>query len=109
MGFLIGNLQTCKFQLQALDVCKTTEITPTVITPTPETTPSFLQKQMLTGSLQNNCSKQQLKFPGRPASVLQKDFTMDVLPLNKLPKAKSNFCNVNGDAEMPMPRFSNGR
>ena len=80
-----------------------------MITPTPETTPSFLQKQMLTGSLQNNCSKQQLKFPGRPASVLQKDFTMDVLPLNKLPKAKSNFCNVNGDAEMPMPRFSNGR
>ena len=50
------NLQTCKFQLQVLDVCKTTEITPAVITPTSETTPSFLQKQMLTSSLQNNCS-----------------------------------------------------
>ena len=71
-----------------MDVCKTTEITPTVIMPTPEATSSFLQKQVLTGSLQNNCSKQQLKVPGRPASVLQKDFTIDVLPLNKLPKTK---------------------
>ena len=91
MGFLIGNLQTCKFQLQALDVCKTTEITPTVITPTPETTPSFLQKRMITGSLQNNCSKQQLKLPGRPARVLQKDFTIDVLLLNNFQRQNKIF------------------
>ena len=91
MGFLIGNLQTCKSQLQTLDVCKTTEITPTEITPTPQTTPSFLQKQMLTGSLQNNCSKQQLKLPGRPASVLQKDFTMDVLPLTSFQRQNQIF------------------
>ena len=48
----------------------------------------LLQKQTLTGSLQNNCSKQQLKLPGRPASVLEKDFTMDILLHKKLPKAK---------------------
>ena len=48
----------------------------------------FLQRQTLTGSLQNNCFKQQLKLEGRPASVLEKDFTTDVLLHKKLSKAK---------------------
>ena len=64
---------------------------PTVIMPTPETTPSFLQKQMLMGSLQNNCSKQQLKRPGQSARVLQKDFTMDVLLLNNFQRQNKNL------------------
>ena len=42
----------------------------------------------LTGFLQNNYSRQWLKLPGKPASVLEKDFTMDVLLYKKLPKAK---------------------
>ena len=37
----------------------------------------LLQKQALTGSLQNNCSKQQLKLADRPASVLEKDVLVD--------------------------------
>ena len=49
---------------------------------------SFLQKQTLTGSLQNNCPKQQLKLPGLPVSVLEKEFTVDVLLHKKLRKAK---------------------
>ena len=69
----------------------------------------LLQKQTLTGSLQNNCSKQQLKLLGRPANVLEKDFTMNVSLHKKLPKAKKIFCNVNADVEMPLPRFPNGR
>ena len=48
----------------------------------------LLQKQTLTGFLQNNCSKQQLKLPGRPAGALEKDFTMDVLLHKKFPKVK---------------------
>ena len=70
MGFLNKNLQTCKMQLSALSVFKTPEITSTV--------EFFLQKKVLTGFLQNNCSKLRLKLPGMCASVLEKDFTMDV-------------------------------
>ena len=69
----------------------------------------LLQKQTLLGSLQNTCSKQQLKLRGRPTGVLEKDFTVDVLLHKKLTTAKQDFCNVNADAEMPMPRFPNGR
>ena len=64
---------------------------------------------MLTSSLQNNYTKQQLKLPRRHASALAKDFTMDVLFHQKPPKTKQNFCNVNAEAEMSMPRFPNGR
>ena len=49
----------------------------------------LLQKQELTGSLQNNCSKQQLKLADRPASVLEKDVLVDFLLYNKPRKAKS--------------------
>ena len=38
--------------------------------------------------LQINCSKQQLKLSERPASVLEKDFAMDVLLHKKLRKVK---------------------
>ena len=48
----------------------------------------FFQKQELTGFLQSNCSKQQLKFARRLADVLEKDFTMDVLICKKLRRAK---------------------
>ena len=41
---------------------------------------SFLQKQTLTGSLQNSCSKEVFrKNPRRPASALKKNTTLDVL------------------------------
>ena len=49
---------------------------------------SFCQKQVLTGSIQNNCSKQQLKLPGDPAGVLEKNFLMDILLYKELRKAK---------------------
>ena len=49
---------------------------------------SFLQKQALTMSLQNNCSKQQQTLLGKLASVFEKDFTIGVLLHKKLLKAK---------------------
>ena len=71
---------------------------------------------MLKTSLQNNCSKQQRTLPGKLPSVFEKDFTIDVLLLKKLRKAKKNYnadanadFNADADAEMPMPRFPNGR
>ena len=40
-------------------------------------------KQALTGSLENSCLKELFdKVPGRPASVLEKDYTLDVLSEN---------------------------
>ena len=40
----------------------------------------LLQKQVLTGSLNNGCSKDLFrKVPGKSASLLQKDSTLDVL------------------------------
>ena len=57
-------------RLLVLTVFKTHEITSTV---------EFLYSEAgAKGFLQNNCSKQRLKRPGRCASVLEKDFTMDV-------------------------------
>ena len=63
-----------------------------------------------------NCSKQQRTLPGKLPSVFEKDFTIDVLLLKKLRKAKKNYnadanadFNADADAEMPMPRFPNGR
>ena len=78
MGFLIRNFQTYKLQLLGLPVFETSEIT----------WRTFFQKQALTGSLQSNCSKQQLKVLGRTASVSEKDFTMNVLFHKKLQRAK---------------------
>ena len=72
MGFLIGNLQTCKLQLSALRVFKDPEITHTVEFPSSEAG-----------------TKQQLK-PPRPTSVLEKDFPIAVSLYNKLQKAKIN-------------------
>ena len=41
---------------------------------------SFLQKQALIDSLQNSCSNKLFeKVPGRSASLLKKDSTLDVL------------------------------
>ena len=41
---------------------------------------SFLKNQALEGSPQNSCSAYLFgKLPGRPANVLKKDRTMDVL------------------------------
>ena len=40
------------------------------------------------GFVQNNCSKERLKLLGRSASVLVKEFNMDVLINNKLGEAK---------------------
>ena len=83
---------------------------------------SFLQKQALTRSLQNHCSKQQQQtLPGKPASVFEKDYAIDVLLHKKLWKAKIKASkvkkkfnadgnadvNADADAEMPMPRFPN--
>ena len=78
--FLIKNMQTYKLQRSALRVFKTRRITSTV---------EFLfQEQALMDSLQNHCSKQQLKLPRRPVSVLEKDFTVDVLLSKRLRKSK---------------------
>ena len=68
MGFLMGNLQTCKLQLTALRVFKIPLWS------------SFLQKLVLNSSY---------NLPGRPTSVLEKDFLMDVLLHKKLKKAKN--------------------
>ena len=62
MKFLLSKLQACKLKPSSLRVFKTPELT--------SLADSFLQKQALTGSLQDRCSKQQLKFPARPASLL---------------------------------------
>ena len=84
---------------------------------------SFLQKQALTKSLQNNCSKQQQTLPGKLVSAFEKDFTIDVLLLKKLreakikaSKGKKNYnvdadadVNADADVEIPMLRFPNGR
>ena len=41
---------------------------------------SFLQKQAVTGSPQNSCSKEFFgKMPGRPVCILKKNSTLDVL------------------------------
>ena len=61
MGFVIRNLQTSKLQLSTLRVFKTLEIKSTV---------EFLSSEA--GA--NNCSKQQLKLPGKPASALHKRY-----------------------------------
>ena len=64
MGFLIRNLQTCKLQLSVMRVFKIPEITSIM---------EFLSSEA-----------------GRPTSVLEKDFLMDVLLGKKLQKAKIN-------------------
>ena len=59
---------------------------------------SFLQKQAQTGSLQNSCSKELFgKVPGRPAGVLKKDSTLDVLlgGMQRFPE-QLFFQNTNG-------------
>ena len=92
--------------------------TPEIVKQRPQRS-SFLQKQALTTSLQNNCSKEQQTRSGKLASVFEKDFTIDVLLHKKLQKAKlkaskgkkkSNAdADVNADTDIgkPMPRFPN--
>ena len=95
--------------------------TPEIVKQRPQRS-SFLQKQALTTSLQNNCSKQQQTISGKLTSVFEKDFTIAVLLHKKLQKAKikaskgkkiSNAdanadVNTDVDAALPMPRFPNG-
>ena len=52
--------------------------TPEIVKQRPQRS-SFLQKQALTTSLQNNCSKQQQTLSGKLTSVFEKDFTIAVL------------------------------
>ena len=76
---LIRNLQTCK-------------VLPYVFLKLLKQRPwwsSFFQKQALTGSLQNNCSKQQLKPFRKAGKCYEKDFLMDFLLHNR--KRKINF------------------
>ena len=60
---------------------------------------------MLTGFLQNNCSKQRLKLPGRCVRILEKDFTIDVFFVRNFEKQNKNyarkkfFCNADADAD----------
>ena len=63
---------------------------------------SFLQKQALTTSLQNKCSKLQQTLPGKLASVFEKDFTIDVLLHKKLRKAKKITMPMSIPTSMPM-------
>ena len=68
MAFLIRSLQAYNMQLLALLVFKTPEITSTV---------ELLSSEAgAKGSLQNNCYKQHLKLPFRPARAIEKDFSM---------------------------------
>ena len=62
----------------------------------------FLQKQALTTSLQNICSKQQQTLSGKLARVFEKDFTIDVLLNKKLWKAKIKASKGKKDFTMPM-------
>ena len=80
MGSLIKNLQDCIFQLCVF--LKLLKLRPLWC--------SFLHKQALTGSPQNNCCKQLLKrrLPRRPANVFQKGFLLDLLLHNKPQIAK---------------------
>ena len=64
---------------------------------------SFLEKQMLTGSLQNSCCRQLFgKLPGRSVSVLKKDFNMYVL----LGSFQKNFRNTNGGEFLNLHMYS---
>ena len=73
---------------------------------------SFLQKQVLTGFLQNNCSKQRLKLP----ATHHRCFFHKKLGKAKIKTSQDKFfCNADADAEvnvdahaeMPMLRFPN--
>ena len=60
---------------------------------------------MLTGFLQNNCSKQRLrkqKLPGRCPRVLEKDFTIDVFFIRKFERQKQKLRKKNFFFAMPM-------
>ena len=91
-------------QLSALRVFKTPEITPVEF---------FLQKQALTGFLQNKSSKQEGQ------QVYLKSTSPRMFSSYKISKGKNkDFArqnadadagvNADADAEMPMPRFPNG-
>ena len=75
--------------------------TPEIVKQRPQRS-SFLQKQALTTSLQNNCSKQQQTLSGKLASLFEKDFTIDVLLHKKLQKAKIKAWKSK-KFPMPMP------
>ena len=78
--FLIRNTQTYRLKLSVLRVFKTPEIASIV--------EFFFQKQALTMSLQNNCSKQQQMLSVNLAIVFEKDFTVDVWLHKQLQKRK---------------------
>ena len=90
MGFLIRNLQTSKMQLSALRVFKTPEMR--------LLWSSFLQKQALTGFLQNNCSKQERQ------QVYLKSTSPWMFSSCKTLKGKNkDFARQNKFSAMPMP------
>ena len=67
-------------QLSVVSVFKTLEITSSV---------EFLSSEASANRfLQNNCSKQRLKLPGRCARVLEKDFTIDVFFIRNFERQK---------------------
>ena len=94
------NTQTYMLPFSTLRVFKTPEMA--------SITEFFFQKQALMTSLQNNCSKQQQTLSGNFASVLEKDFTIDVLLHKKLQKTLIKTLKgkkiSDADAEMPIPR-----
>ena len=104
--FLIRNIQTNRLKLSVLRVFKTPEIASIV--------EFFFQKQALTMSLQNNCSKQQQILSVNLAIVFEKDFTVDVWLHKQHQKRKikalkdKKNSNADANAEMPLPRFPNG-
>ena len=66
--------------LSTVSVFKTSEITSTV---------EFLFSEVDANRfLQNNCSKQQLKFPVRCARVLEKDFTIGAFFIRNFERQK---------------------
>ena len=106
LRLLIRNLQTCKLQPYAF--LKLLKQRPW--------RSSFLQNQALMGSLQNNCSKLQLKPSRKACKYYEKDFLIDVLLHNKprnttkTSKGKMRFlqCQCRSQCQYWLPIFPNG-
>ena len=70
MEFLFSKLQNCELKPSALRVLKTPEVTSPA---------EFLFTETGGRFLQSSWSKQHLKYPGRPASVVKVNSIMNVL------------------------------
>ena len=96
MGFLIRNLQTCKLQLWALRTFKTPEITSLVV--------FVCSEQCPRGSLQNNCSKQQLKTSRKACKCAWNGLPRGCFTSWRTSKGRNqNFERQNKVSAMPMP------